>query len=53
MVMEKAARWVRRAGVPMAWNWRREVARRKDMIVVSREGIEIGVMGLNGLGIGE
>jgi hypothetical protein len=29
---------VRRAGVPMAWNWRREVARKKDMVVVSCKG---------------
>jgi hypothetical protein len=31
---EKAARWVRKAGVAMAWNWRREVARMKDIIAV-------------------
>lgn len=34
MVKENAARWMRRAGAPMAWNWRREVERRKDMMVV-------------------
>lgn len=30
--MEKAARWVRRAGVLIAWKWRRLVARMKDMV---------------------
>jgi hypothetical protein len=42
-VREKAARWVRRAGAAaVAWNWRREVARRKDMVVV------VGCCGLMG-----